>query len=73
MAARGFCVSITTPTTLLSDSISATSIVCGLLKHELTKDIGVDASFVCSSVQDQIIALQYVPSDVDRFINEGPD
>ena len=60
MVARGFCASITTPTTLLSDSISATSIACGLFKHELTKHIGVDAPFMCSSVQDQIIALQYV-------------
>jgi hypothetical protein len=41
------------------------------VKHELTKHIGVDASFVCTNVQDQILALQCVPSElqlVDFFI-----
>ena len=34
------------------------------VKHELTKHIGVDASFVHAGVQEQVIALQYVPSEL---------
>jgi hypothetical protein len=30
------------------------------VKHELTKHKGVDASFVRTTVHDQILALQYV-------------
>ena len=41
-----FGVSVTTPTTLLSDSTGAISIARDPVKHELTKHIGVDASFV---------------------------
>ena len=59
-----FGVSMTTPTTLLSDSTGAISIARDPVKHELTKHIGVDASFVRVSVQDQIIVLQYVPSEL---------
>jgi histone deacetylase 1/2 len=59
-----FGVSVTTPTTLLSDSTGAISIARDPVKHELTKHIGVDASFVRASVQDQIIVLQYVPSEL---------
>jgi hypothetical protein len=40
------------------------SIACDSVKHSLTKHIGVDASFVRSAVQDQILALQYVPSEL---------
>jgi hypothetical protein len=47
-----FGVSVTTPTTLLSDIIGAISIGHDPVKHELTKHIGVDASFVRASVQD---------------------
>ena len=43
---EGFGVSITTPAPLLFDSTCAISIVCDPVKHELTKHIGVDASFV---------------------------
>jgi hypothetical protein len=39
----------------------AISIALDPVKHELTKHIGVEASFVRGSVQDQVIALQYVP------------
>jgi hypothetical protein len=48
-----FGVSITTPT---QDPV----------KHEVTKCIGVDAFFVRTAVQDQdqILALQYVPSEL---------
>ena len=34
------------------------------MKPELTKRIGLDASFVRASVRDQIIVLQYVPSEL---------
>ena len=34
------------------------------MKHELTKHIGVDASYMISQVQDQVIALQYIPSEL---------
>jgi hypothetical protein len=41
-----FGVPVTTPSSLLSDSIGFISIALDLVKHELTKHIGVDASFV---------------------------
>jgi hypothetical protein len=50
-------VSVTIRTTLLSDSKDAISIARDPVKHELTKHIGVDVSFVRVSVHDQIIAL----------------
>jgi hypothetical protein len=59
-----FGVFITTLTSILSDSTCAISIVRDPVKHELTKHIGVDASFVRTTVQDQILALQYVPSEL---------
>jgi hypothetical protein len=59
-----FGVSVTTPTSLLSDSIGAINITRDLVKHELTKHIGVDAFFVRTAVQDQILALQYVPFEL---------
>ena len=34
------------------------------MKHELTKHIGVDASYVRAAVEDYVIALQYVPSEL---------
>jgi hypothetical protein len=39
------------PTTLMSDSPGVISIARNPVKHELTKHIGVDASFVRASVQ----------------------
>jgi hypothetical protein len=59
-----FGVSVTTPTTLLSDSTGAISIARDPVKHELTKHIGVDAFYTRASVQDQVIALHYVPSEL---------
>jgi hypothetical protein len=59
-----FGVSVTTPTTLLSDSTGAISIARDLVKHELTKHIGVDAFYTRASVQDQVIALHYVSSEL---------
>ena len=52
-----FGVSVTTPTTLLSDSTGAISITRDPVKHELTKHIGVDASFVRAGVQDRVIVF----------------
>jgi hypothetical protein len=45
-----FGVSASMPTPLLSDSTGAISIACDLLKHKLTKHIGVDAHFTRSQV-----------------------
>ena len=59
-----FGVSVTTPTTLLSDSTCVISIARDPVKHELTKHIGVDAFTVCAGVQDHVTALQYVPSEL---------
>jgi hypothetical protein len=51
-------------TPLLSDSIGAISIVRDPVKHELTKHVGVDAHFMRSQVQDGVVALQYVTSEL---------
>ena len=59
-----FGVSVSAPTPLLSDSTGAISIARDPVKHELTKHIGVDASYMRSQVQDQVIALRYVPSEL---------
>ena len=64
MVLEDFGVSVTTPTTLLSDSTGAISIARDPVKHELTKHIGVDAYYVRAAVQDHVIALQYVPSEL---------
>jgi histone deacetylase 1/2 len=52
-----FGVSITTPTSLLSDSIGAISIARDPVKHELTKYIGVDAFYTRAQVQAQVVAF----------------
>ncbi|CAM8902534.1 unnamed protein product [Rhodiola kirilowii] len=52
-----FTVSMSAPTQLLSDSTGAISIVRDPVKQELTKHIGVDASYVRSQVHDQVFAL----------------
>ena len=59
-----FGVFVTTPTTLLSDSTGAISIARDPVKHELTRHIGVDAFFVRAAVQDHVIGLQHVPSEL---------
>jgi hypothetical protein len=66
----GVSVSILTP--LLFDSTWAISIARDPIKHELTKHIGIDAYFTRSQIQDDVIALQYVPSELqlaDFFMN----
>jgi hypothetical protein len=59
-----FAVSVSIPTPLLSDSTGVISIAHDPIKHELTKHIGVDAHFTRSHIQDGIVALQYVPSEL---------
>jgi hypothetical protein len=59
-----FGVSVSMPTPLLSDSTGAISIARDPIKHELTKHVGVDAHFTRSHVQDDVVALQYVPSEL---------
>jgi hypothetical protein len=59
-----FGVSVSMPTPLLSDSTRAISITRDPVKHELTKHSGVDAHFMRSQVQDGVVALQYVPSEL---------
>jgi hypothetical protein len=59
-----FGVSVSMPTPLLSDSTEAISIAHDPVKHELTKYVGVDAHFTRSQVHDDVVALQYVPSEL---------
>jgi histone deacetylase 1/2 len=59
-----FGVSADAPTPLLSDSTGAINIARDPVKHELTKHIGVDGFYVRHAVQDQVMALQYVPSEL---------
>ena len=48
----------------MSENTGAISIVQDPMKHELTKHIGVDAYYVRAAVQDHVVALQYVPSEL---------
>jgi hypothetical protein len=59
-----FGVSVSMPTPLSSDITGDISIARDPVKHELTKHVGVDAHFIRSQVQDGVIALQYVPSEL---------
>ena len=49
---------------LLCDNTGAIQIANDPVKHELTKHIGVDASFTRSHCHQKTIALQYVPSEL---------
>jgi hypothetical protein len=59
-----FGVSCDAPTPLLCDNTGAIQIAKDPVKHELTKHIGVDASFTRSHCHQNTIALQYVPSEL---------
>jgi hypothetical protein len=59
-----FGVSISMSTSLLSDSTGVISIARDLIKHKLTKHVDIDAHFTRSHVQDGVVALQYVPSEL---------
>ena len=51
-----------TPTTLSCDNTSAIQIADDPSKHELTKHIGVDASFTRYHRRTKTIDLQFIPS-----------
>jgi hypothetical protein len=59
-----FDVSISIPTHLLFDSIWPISIARDPVKHELTKYIDVDTHFTRSQVQDGVVVLPYVSSEL---------
>ncbi|WVZ87307.1 hypothetical protein U9M48_033964 [Paspalum notatum var. saurae] len=59
-----FGVSVSVPTPLLSDTTGALSIARDPVKHELTVHIGVDAFYTWAQVQDEVITLRYVPSEL---------
>jgi hypothetical protein len=50
------------------DNTGAISIAQDLVKHELTKHGEVNCFYVQSGVQDKIISLQYVPSEIQLAI-----
>jgi hypothetical protein len=58
-----FSMTTSTPTPLSSNSTGAINIAHNPIKHELTKHIGVDASYMRSEVHDEVVALYYVPSE----------
>jgi hypothetical protein len=57
-------ISCDVPTPLLCDNTGAIQIANDPVKHELTKHIGVDASFTRYQCHQKTIALQYVPSEL---------
>ncbi|WVZ52011.1 hypothetical protein U9M48_003107 [Paspalum notatum var. saurae] len=61
---RDFGVSVSIPTPLLTDSTGAISITRDPVKHELTKHIGVDAYYTRAQVQDGVVTLRYMPSEL---------
>jgi hypothetical protein len=66
----GLSVSMSTP--LLSDNTGALSNARVLVEHELTKCVDADAHFTRSQIQDGVVTLQYVPSELqltDFFMN----
>ena len=52
------------PPLLFTDNTGALQIAADLVKHELTKHIGVDAHFTRCSVRDRIVSLHYLPTAV---------
>jgi hypothetical protein len=52
-----FGVVLSSSTPAHCDSIGAISIAQDLVKHELTKHVGVDCFYVRSAIHDKIIAL----------------
>ncbi|WVZ99340.1 hypothetical protein U9M48_044661 [Paspalum notatum var. saurae] len=55
---------VSIPTPLLIDKIGAISIARDPVNHELTKHIGVDAYYTRAQVQDGVVTLRYVPSEL---------
>ena len=58
-----FGVSCDTPTPLLCDNTGAIQIANDPVTHELTKHIGIDASFTRSHCHQKTITLEYVSSE----------
>jgi hypothetical protein len=59
-----FGVFVSTSTPLLFDNTGAISIARDPIKNELTKYFGVDAYYTRALVQDDIIDLRYVSSEL---------
>jgi hypothetical protein len=58
-----FGISLTT-TLVHCDSTGAISIAQNPMKHQLTKHIGIDCFYVRFAVQDHVVSLHYVPSEL---------
>ena len=59
-----FGVSVSMLTPLWSDSIGAISMARDPSKHELSKNVGVDAFYTRAHVSDGIVAPKYVSSEI---------
>ncbi|WVZ84521.1 hypothetical protein U9M48_031548 [Paspalum notatum var. saurae] len=59
-----FGVSVSIPTPFLTNSTGAISIALDPVKHDHTKHIGVDAYYTRAQVQDGVVTLRYVPSEL---------
>jgi hypothetical protein len=59
-----FGVALSSSTHVHYDKTSVISIAQDPVKHELIKHIRVDCFYVWSTIQDKIIALQYVSSEI---------
>jgi hypothetical protein len=59
-----FGVALSSSTLVHCDSTSAISIAQDSVKYELTKHVEVDYFYVQSSIHDNILALQYVPLEI---------
>jgi hypothetical protein len=71
---KDFGVSVSMPTSLMSDNTGVISITRDLVKHELTKHIGVHAYYTRSQIHDSVIALQYVfRALAGRFLHKCSD
>jgi hypothetical protein len=62
LADLGISCDVVTP--LLCDNTGAIQIANDLMKHELTKHIGVDAFFTRSHYHQKTISFQYVPLEL---------
>ena len=61
-----FGVSLTTSMHVHCDNTGAISIAHDLMKHQLTKHIGIDCFYVQSAVQDHVVSPHYVPSELQH-------
>jgi hypothetical protein len=59
-----FGVALSSSTPVHCDNTGAISIAQDPVKHELTKHVGVDCFDVRSGIQDKIVSLQYVSSEI---------